>query len=79
MSYGLLIRRSENLNRDGVAVVVETNFLLGVTMDVEEFDAIYKDGAKQAQLSRLLTRFDAKYQDYYAAEPGNCVWPGFLV
>ena len=39
-------------------------------MDVEEFDAIYKDGAKQSKLSRLITRFHTKYQDYYA--PGNC-------
>ena len=46
-------------------------------MDVEEFDAINKDGAKQAQLSRLITRFDAKYQDYYA--PVNCLIPGGLV
>ena len=46
-------------------------------MDVEEFDAIYKDGAKQAQLSRLITRFHTKYQDYYA--PGNCVGAGFAV
>ena len=46
-------------------------------MDVEEFDAIYKDGAKQAQLSRLITRFNVKYQDYYA--PVNCIWPGIAV
>ena len=46
-------------------------------MDVEEFDAINKDGAKQVQLSRLITRFDAKYQDYYA--PVNCLIPGGLV
>ncbi len=46
-------------------------------MDKREFDAIDKDGAKQAQLSRLITRFTTKYQDYYA--PSNCLWPGILV
>ena len=45
-------------------------------MDKKEFDAIDKDGAKQAQLSRLITRFDAKYQDYYA--PVNCLIQGDL-
>ena len=46
-------------------------------MDKREFDAIDKDGAKQAQLSRLITRFNVKYQDYYA--PVNCIWPGIAV
>ena len=45
-------------------------------MDVEEFDAIDKDGAKQAQLSRLITRFHTKYQDYYA--PDNCFGVGIV-
>ena len=46
-------------------------------MDKQEFEATDKDGAKQAQLSRLITRFNVKYQDYYA--PVNCIWPGIAV